>query len=45
MSHSIKHLFNIDAKKSDVFKALTSIEGIITIGGQKILQEIAMLEV
>jgi len=28
MSHSIKHLFHIDAKRSDVFKALTSIEGL-----------------
>jgi uncharacterized protein YndB with AHSA1/START domain len=28
MTHSIKQLFHIDAKKSEVFKALTSIEGL-----------------
>jgi uncharacterized protein YndB with AHSA1/START domain len=28
MNHSIKHLFHIDAKKSEVFKALTTIDGL-----------------
>lgn len=28
MSHSIKHLFHINAKRADVFKAISSIEGL-----------------
>jgi len=28
MSHSIKHLFHINAKRSDVFKAISTIEGL-----------------
>lgn len=28
MTHSIKHLFHIDAKRSDVFKAISTIEGL-----------------
>jgi uncharacterized protein YndB with AHSA1/START domain len=28
MTHAIKHLFHIEAKRSDVFKALTTIEGL-----------------
>jgi len=28
MTHSIKHLFHIDAKRSDVFKAITTIDGL-----------------
>src|SRR5436190_198611 len=28
MSHSIKHLFHIDAKRSEVFKAISTIEGL-----------------
>jgi uncharacterized protein YndB with AHSA1/START domain len=28
MTHSIKHLFHIDAKRSDVFKAISTIDGL-----------------
>ena len=28
MTHSIKHLFHINAKRSDVFKAISTIEGL-----------------
>ena len=28
MTHAIKHLFHINAKRSDVFKAISSIEGL-----------------
>ena len=28
MTHSIKHLFHINAKRSDVFKAISSIDGL-----------------